>query len=132
MQLETGDLGHPVGKASAAHLEYIRSVVSRLAEDAGIPDPETSARSWRILMKRSIIAAAEGDVMAAQRARAMGELVLDHHLPHELDLASDENAADAKLVLDEPGQDSKRSILVAPLLDVAAFGARLESDRWHG
>ncbi|MGH3135622.1 MAG: TetR/AcrR family transcriptional regulator [Gaiellaceae bacterium] len=91
--LETGDLRHPVGKASAAHLEYIRSVVSGLAEEAGIPDPETFAHSWHILMKGSIVAAGEGDVMAARRARSMGELVLDHHLqPHELDLISDENA----------------------------------------
>ena len=39
--LEVADLGDPVGKASAAHLENIRSVVRRLAEQAGIDDVES-------------------------------------------------------------------------------------------
>ena len=49
--LETGDLDTPVGKASAAHLEYIRSVVTKLAEEAGVSDAESFAHSWHILMK---------------------------------------------------------------------------------
>ena len=78
--LEMGDLDSPLGKASAAHLEYIRSVVRTLAEEAGVQDSETFAHSWHILMKGSIVAAGEGDELAGKRARAMGEDLLDRYL----------------------------------------------------
>jgi AcrR family transcriptional regulator len=83
--LEMGDLDSPLGKASAAHLEYIRSVVRTLAEEAGVQDSETFAHSWHILMKGSIVAAGEGDLLAARRARAMGEDLLDRYLPVTID-----------------------------------------------
>ena len=79
--LEMGDLDTPLGRASAAHLEYIRSVVRTLAEEAGVQDSETFAHSWHILMKGSIVAAGEGDLLAARRARAMGEDLLARYLP---------------------------------------------------
>ncbi len=82
--LETGDLETPVGKASAAHLEYIRTVVAKLAEEAGVSDAESFAHSWHILMKGSIVAAGEGDSRAASRAKAMGESLLDLHLGEAL------------------------------------------------
>ena len=78
--LEMADLESPLGKASAAHLEYIRSVVRTLAEEAGVQDSETFAHSWHILMKGSIVAAGEGDELAGRRARAMGEDLLDRYL----------------------------------------------------
>jgi AcrR family transcriptional regulator len=78
--LEMGDLDSPLGKASAAHLEYIRSVVRTLAEEAGVQDSETFAHSWHILMKGSIVAAGEGDELAGRRGRAMGEDLLDRFL----------------------------------------------------
>lgn len=78
--LEMGDLESPLGKASAAHLEYIRSVVRTLAEEAGVQDSESFAHSWHILMKGSIVAAGEGDELAGRRARAMGEDLLDRYL----------------------------------------------------
>jgi AcrR family transcriptional regulator len=78
--LEMGDLDSPLGQASAAHLEYIRSAVRRLAEEAGVQDSETFAHSWHILMKGSIVAAGEGDELAGKRARAMGEDLLDRYL----------------------------------------------------
>jgi AcrR family transcriptional regulator len=70
---------HPVGRASVRHLESIRSVVSRLAEKAGLRDPESFARSWHILMKGSIVSASEGDAEAAQRARSMAQLLIEQH-----------------------------------------------------
>jgi AcrR family transcriptional regulator len=76
--LEMGP-GHPVGRASVRHLESIRSVVSRLAEEAGLRDPESFARSWHILMKGSIVSASEGDAEAAQRARSMAQLLIEQH-----------------------------------------------------
>ena len=70
---------HPSGKASIDYLENIRSVVATLAAEAGLREPETFARSWHILMKGSIIEAAEGDRDAARRAKAMARaLIADH------------------------------------------------------
>ena len=50
------------------------------AGEAGIRDREAFARKWHILMKGSIVSAAEGDRDAAARAREMGALVLDDAL----------------------------------------------------
>jgi AcrR family transcriptional regulator len=76
--LEMGP-AHPVGQASVRHLESIRSVVARLADEAALRDPESFARSWHILMKGSIVSAAEGDAEAAQRARSMAILLIEQH-----------------------------------------------------
>jgi AcrR family transcriptional regulator len=72
---------HPAGRASVRHVESIRSTVRRLADEAGLRDTESFARSWHILMKGSIIAAAEGDLDAAQRAKAMGRSLIADHQP---------------------------------------------------
>jgi AcrR family transcriptional regulator len=77
--LETADLAHPVGAASAAHLENIRTLVCTLASEANLRDPAAFALSWHILMKGSIVQAAEGDREAARRAKAIGELLIEHH-----------------------------------------------------
>jgi AcrR family transcriptional regulator len=69
----------PTGQASVQHLENIRSIVRRLAEDAGLRDPGSFAHSWHILMKGSIVAAAEGDADAARRAKSMGQHLIDQH-----------------------------------------------------
>lgn len=70
---------HPLGKASLTHLAYIRSLVAGLAEQADLREPEEFARSWHILMKGSIISAAEGDGEAAVRAKAMGRDLIKRH-----------------------------------------------------
>jgi AcrR family transcriptional regulator len=70
---------HAAGSASVQHLENIRSIVRGLAEEAGLREPDSFARSWHILMKGSIIAAAEGDVEAAQRAQTMARRLIDDH-----------------------------------------------------
>jgi AcrR family transcriptional regulator len=76
--LEMGP-AHPVGQASVRHLASIRSVVRRLAEEAGLRDSGSFAHSWHILMKGSIVSAAEGDAEAAQRARSMARLLIEQH-----------------------------------------------------
>jgi AcrR family transcriptional regulator len=78
VMLEMGP-DHPAGRASIQHLENIRSIVQRLAEEAGLRDPDSFARSWHILMKGSIVSAAEGDTEAAQRAKSMARCLLDEH-----------------------------------------------------
>jgi AcrR family transcriptional regulator len=80
VMLEMG-ITHPAGRASVQHLENIRSIIRRLAEAAQLQDPEIFARSWHILMKGSIVSAAEGDLDAARRAKAMARLLLDQHRP---------------------------------------------------
>jgi AcrR family transcriptional regulator len=77
--LEIGDLDHPLGRASADYLENIRSIVRTLAREAGLRDPEAFALSWHILMKGSIVQAAEGDRDAARRAQALGRLLIEQH-----------------------------------------------------
>jgi AcrR family transcriptional regulator len=77
--LETCDRNHPIGAASAQYLENIRTIVSTFATDAGLRDPEEFALSWHILMKGAIVQAAEGDREAAQRARAMAQLLLEQY-----------------------------------------------------
>jgi hypothetical protein len=67
----------PVNRACVAHLENIRTVVRTLAEEAGLSDVDAFARSWHILMKGSIVSAAEGDVDAARRARAMAAALIE-------------------------------------------------------
>jgi AcrR family transcriptional regulator len=77
--LETASLEHPVGRASAEHLEHIRAVLRSLATEAGLRDVEDFARSFHILMKGSIVQAGEGDVDAARRAKEMaGDLISKH------------------------------------------------------
>jgi AcrR family transcriptional regulator len=70
---------HPAGRASADHLENIRSIVRRFAEEAGLRDTGSFAHSWHILMKGSIVAAVEGDAEAARRAKSMGRRLIDQH-----------------------------------------------------
>jgi AcrR family transcriptional regulator len=70
---------HPAGRASIEHLENIRLIVRQLAEEASLSDPDAFARSWHILMKGSIVSAAEGDPTAAQRAKAMARRLIEDH-----------------------------------------------------
>ena len=70
---------HPAGGASVRHLEQIRAIVRRLAEEAGLRDTDSFARSWHILMEGSIVVAAEGDVDAARRGKAMARQLIDQY-----------------------------------------------------
>jgi AcrR family transcriptional regulator len=77
--LELNDREHPLGRASADHLANIRAILRGLAEQAGLRDPDGFARKWHILMKGSIVSAAEGDPEAALRAQSIARLVLADH-----------------------------------------------------
>jgi AcrR family transcriptional regulator len=75
---------HPAGRASIEHLANLRSIVRGLAADANLEDAEGFTRSWYILMKGSIVAAAEGYTDAARRAKEMAtRLIEDHRSPAE-------------------------------------------------
>jgi AcrR family transcriptional regulator len=77
--LEMNDRERPVGRASAEHLANIRAIIRARAQEAGLSDPDGFAHSWHILMKGSIVAAGEGDVDAALRAKSMGRLLIAQH-----------------------------------------------------
>jgi AcrR family transcriptional regulator len=79
VMLEIDDLGSPVRRESVRQLSEIRGFIGGLAKDAGIDDVDGFARQWHILMKGCIVAAAEGDTLAAARARELGTLLLAHH-----------------------------------------------------
>jgi len=74
--LEHPDPDDALNRASRVQLRRIRDFVAELAAQAGVEDPESLAAQWHILMKGSIVAAGEGDVQAAQRARGMGKRLL--------------------------------------------------------
>ncbi|UZX05252.1 TetR/AcrR family transcriptional regulator [Arthrobacter sp. CDRTa11] len=76
--LEMGP-AHPLGRASIDYLAKIRGHVQALAEEAGLQRTEEFARSWHILMKGSIVSAAEGDTGAAHRAQQMAGWLIEHH-----------------------------------------------------
>jgi AcrR family transcriptional regulator len=76
--LEVNEQNHPARIATVAHLATIRAFLQQLAKEAGVSDPQAFARQWHILMKGSIVAAGEGDVEAALRAREIGRLLLRH------------------------------------------------------
>ena len=81
VMLEYPDPDHPLHRACAAHLATIRRFVADLARRARIDDPDSLAHDWHILMKGSIVAAAEGDLDAAKRARRVGERLLAECAP---------------------------------------------------
>jgi len=70
---------HPAGGASVRHLEQLRAIVRRLAEEAGLRDTDSFARSWHILMEGSIVVAAEGDTQAARRGKSMARRLIEQH-----------------------------------------------------
>jgi AcrR family transcriptional regulator len=80
VMLELDDRDSRVRRACVEHLAAIRGFVRGLAVDAGVPegDADHVAAQWHILMKGSIVAAAEGDTLAAARARELGALLLAH------------------------------------------------------
>jgi AcrR family transcriptional regulator len=75
--LEFDDREHRIRQASVEYLRNIRAFLGQLATEAGASDPEALAHQWHILMKGSIVAAGEGDQLAARRAREIGELLLE-------------------------------------------------------
>ncbi len=77
--IEINDREHPVHRAAVGYLANIRGYIETLASEAGIRDADSFARKWHILMKGSIMAAHEGDKVAAVRARELGELLLSEH-----------------------------------------------------
>ena len=76
VMLELTDRDDPARVASVRHLSVIREFLAEAGGGAASPTPAAFARQWHILMKGSIVAAAEGDTRAAARAQELGALLL--------------------------------------------------------
>lgn len=76
--LEVRDKADPVHQQAARQLELVRKILQDLAQQAGLEDSEQISRQIHILMMGSIVAAARGDLDAAQRAREVAELLLEN------------------------------------------------------
>ena len=75
--LEFDDRSNPLRQATVGYLGNIRAFLRELASEAGAADPDALAHQWHILMKGSIVAAGEGDRLAARRAQEIGRLLLE-------------------------------------------------------
>jgi AcrR family transcriptional regulator len=74
--LETEDRADAVRRATLGYFAGLRAFLRRLAEEAGLPDPEGSARQWMILIKGAVIVACAGDRHAAMRAKGLATALL--------------------------------------------------------
>lgn len=77
---EVGPQGR-IGTACIGHLDRIRDILRDRAERAGLRDAKELAWSLNILVKGSIVCAAEGDVDSARRARPVAAWLLEQHTP---------------------------------------------------
>jgi AcrR family transcriptional regulator len=75
---ESGSEGR-IGKACIGHLDRIRDILRARAESAGLRDCDDLAWSLNILVKGSIVCAAEGDVDSARRAKRLAALLIEQH-----------------------------------------------------
>lgn len=79
---EVGAKGR-IGKACIGHLDTIRDILRDRAEQAGLRDARHLAWSLNILIKGSIVGAAEGDVDSARRAKPIAAwLIQEHSVDH--------------------------------------------------
>jgi AcrR family transcriptional regulator len=74
--LEVRDRSSPIGQASISHIDTVRAFLRELCLGAGVRDADELAHQWQILMRGAICAAAEGHLDAAERARAIAEVLL--------------------------------------------------------
>ncbi|MGT2462940.1 TetR/AcrR family transcriptional regulator [Sinomonas atrocyanea] len=77
--LELG-LAHPVGQASLAYFARRREHLAHLAAQRGIADPVGFARECQLLLKGTLVSAAEGDPDAVEDGRRLAGLLIRHHL----------------------------------------------------
>lgn len=76
--LETSNnSGDVVHQAAVRHLEVIRAILERYAEEAGAANPGEMAHQLQILMMGAIVSAGCGDLHSARRARSLAEVLLD-------------------------------------------------------
>ena len=78
--VEIPERGDPIREASNRQIAAVREILSSLAAQAGIARPEEFAQKWQMVLIGSIVAATEGEMEAASRARELGRLLLESEL----------------------------------------------------
>jgi AcrR family transcriptional regulator len=68
----------PLHDLAAKHLAKVRDFVEERVIEANVSDAQVLADNWHILMKGSIVAASEGNRMAARGAKRAAALLLNH------------------------------------------------------
>lgn len=71
----------PLGDANCHYAQHVRRLIGALATEANLDRVSEFTFSWRILMKGSIVNAAEGDADAALRAKSMARDLVARHRP---------------------------------------------------
>jgi AcrR family transcriptional regulator len=66
-----------IRQAAAERLASIRTIISGLAKEAGLSEPEKFAHIWHFLMKGCIVSANEGNRDAAKQAKEAGIVLLN-------------------------------------------------------
>jgi AcrR family transcriptional regulator len=77
--LETRNPANPVRAAAATGLDNVRAFIRKLAEDAGVHDPDVFALQIQMLLLGSIVAAVSGQLDAARHAREVAQLLLERN-----------------------------------------------------
>jgi AcrR family transcriptional regulator len=72
-----------IGTACIGHLDRIRDILRDRAERAGLRDAKELAWSLNILVKGSVVCAAEGDVDSARRAKPIAAWLIEQHTPEK-------------------------------------------------
>lgn len=93
-----------LGRKSMEYLARIREQLAELAATCGLRDPEGFAWSFHILTKGAIVAALEGDHLAASRARNMARALINLHRPTDTAEASYADAASPAAAHQRPGR----------------------------
>ena len=75
--LEIHDPTNAIRATAAQKRANIRSFLERLAKEGHDRSPQALARDWQLLMTGAIVAADEGDITAARRARKIALLILE-------------------------------------------------------
>lgn len=75
--LETSDRDDVIHKEAARHLDVVRAMLERYAEQAGASNPAETGCQLQVLMMGAIVSARRGDIRSARRARALAEVLID-------------------------------------------------------
>ncbi|AMM31609.1 Putative TetR family transcriptional regulator [Sinomonas atrocyanea] len=76
--LELG-LAHPVGRASLDYFARLREDLAALAAERGIADPVGFARDCQLLLKGTLVSAAEGDPDAVETGRRLARMLVRNY-----------------------------------------------------
>ncbi|MEA9984887.1 MULTISPECIES: hypothetical protein [Subtercola] len=65
---------------SLDYIDHVREMIGAFAIELQLRDPVGFALSWRVLMKGAILAAVDGDIDAALRAKSMAYSLIRRHI----------------------------------------------------